>query len=93
MITSQLVDWHRCRDASGSGLHGYGPIVGAEELRAALRRKLQEENGLDLSNQEVMVTAGANQVRTSLAPHTYPHTSNHPTMHHEVRGARPQEAK
>jgi aspartate/methionine/tyrosine aminotransferase len=37
--------------------------VGAPGLRAALMRKLREDTGLDLTNQEVMITAGANQVR------------------------------
>lgn len=39
--------------------HSYGPAEGMPELRAALREKLQRENGLE--GYDVMVTAGANQ--------------------------------
>ena len=39
--------------------HAYGGVHGTDELRALLRAKLREENGLD--GVDVMVTAGANQ--------------------------------
>lgn len=54
-------------------MHGYGPIVGARPLVEAIKRKLREDNGLDLTNQEVMVTAGANQVsRAAFTPRCLP---------------------
>ena len=40
--------------------HLYQPDEGIPELRAAVRRKLERENGLDLARREIMVTAGAN---------------------------------
>jgi len=40
-------------------LHEYGPDEGLPELRSELERKLREEN--NLTNHDVMVTAGANQ--------------------------------
>lgn len=40
--------------------HLYQPDEGIPALRAAIRRKLAHENGIDLAAREVMVTAGAN---------------------------------
>lgn len=48
-------------------LHSYGAIGGTEALVGALRRKLEEENGLNMSRQCVMVTAGANQAFSNVA--------------------------
>lgn len=54
---------HACvLDQCRQHLHGYGPIGGVRDLVGTLRRKLTDDNKLDLTNQEVMVTAGANQV-------------------------------
>jgi aspartate/methionine/tyrosine aminotransferase len=40
--------------------HLYGPIQGEPELRAALGRKLRDENGFDLDRRHLVVTAGCN---------------------------------
>jgi aspartate/methionine/tyrosine aminotransferase len=40
--------------------HKYQPVHGIPELRAALARKLSEENHISLEGREVVVTAGAN---------------------------------
>ena len=44
-----------------SSTHAYGPAGGLPQLQAALRAKLQEQNGLTLEGSDVMVTQGANQ--------------------------------
>ena len=46
-------------------VNGYGPDEGNPELRARLKRKLEEENGL--AGHDVHVTAGANQAFSNLA--------------------------
>jgi len=56
-----LIAFH-CRPSDLDSLCGYGPIGGEQHLVSALKRKLTQYNGLDLTNQEVVVTAGANQV-------------------------------
>ncbi|TFJ81444.1 hypothetical protein NSK_007405 [Nannochloropsis salina CCMP1776] len=48
-------------------LHGYGPIAGNADLLAALTRKLETENRLDLTGQDILVTGGANQAFALLA--------------------------
>ncbi|CAM9962923.1 unnamed protein product, partial [Phaeothamnion confervicola] len=48
-------------------MHRYGDILGDPELRAAIARKLISRNGLDLAEQEIMVTAGANQAFVNVA--------------------------
>lgn len=40
--------------------HLYQPDEGVPELRAAIGEKLERENGIDLREREIMVTAGAN---------------------------------
>jgi aspartate/methionine/tyrosine aminotransferase len=40
--------------------HKYGPVEGQPELVAALADKLRHENGLDLSQSRIVVTAGGN---------------------------------
>ncbi|CAM9232827.1 unnamed protein product [Scytosiphon promiscuus] len=47
--------------------HKYGPALGLPALREALEKKLEEENGLDLTGQEVMITAGGNQAFAMVA--------------------------
>jgi aspartate/methionine/tyrosine aminotransferase len=42
------------------GLDRYGPVAGSEALRAALRLWLQREQGLDLSESALLITAGSN---------------------------------
>ena len=48
-------------------LHSYSAIGGTEVLVGALRQKLEGENGLNMSRQCVMVTAGANQAFSNVA--------------------------
>ncbi|CAM9274427.1 unnamed protein product [Ectocarpus fasciculatus] len=47
--------------------HKYGPALGLPALREALVAKLKEENGLDMTGQEVMVTSGGNQAFAMVA--------------------------
>eukprot|EP00752_Nemacystus_decipiens_P009923 g8852.t1 len=47
--------------------HKYGPALGESSLRDALVKKLEKENGLDMSGQEVMITAGGNQAFAMVA--------------------------
>ncbi|CAM9681000.1 unnamed protein product, partial [Hapterophycus canaliculatus] len=47
--------------------HQYGPALGLPELREALEKKLEKDNGLDLTGQEVMITAGGNQAFAMVA--------------------------
>ncbi|CAM9145435.1 unnamed protein product [Discosporangium mesarthrocarpum] len=49
------------------GTHRYGPALGLPELRDALVRKLEKENGLNMHGQQVMVTAGGNQAFAMVA--------------------------
>ncbi|CAM9232903.1 unnamed protein product [Scytosiphon promiscuus] len=44
-----------------SANHRYGASLGLQALREEVEKKLEEENGLDLTGQEVMITAGGNQ--------------------------------
>jgi len=48
-------------EAIRSGRTRYTDVCGTEELRAMIARKLKEENGLALTSQQVVVTAGAKQ--------------------------------
>ncbi|CAM9658966.1 unnamed protein product, partial [Choristocarpus tenellus] len=48
-------------------IHRYGPALGLPALHDALVRKLEEENGLDMGGQEVMITAGGNQAFAMVA--------------------------
>lgn len=43
----------------------YGACHGSSSLLTALRTKLEDENGIDMSDREVMVTNGANQAYVS----------------------------
>lgn len=52
---------HQIEKGSGRGgglakssNHKYGPALGLASLREALVRKLEEENGLDMTGQEVL---------------------------------------
>ncbi|HCF72505.1 MAG TPA: pyridoxal phosphate-dependent aminotransferase, partial [Gammaproteobacteria bacterium] len=40
--------------------HQYGPIEGSEALRACIRAKLTEENGQQVTESQIIVTAGSN---------------------------------
>ncbi len=48
-------------EAIRGGRTRYTDVGGTEELRAAIARKLKEENGLAVTAQQVVVTAGAKQ--------------------------------
>lgn len=48
-------------DAIREGRTRYTDVAGTEELRSAIARKLKEENGLAVTAQQVVVTAGAKQ--------------------------------
>ncbi|MDY6931357.1 MAG: pyridoxal phosphate-dependent aminotransferase, partial [Halobacteriota archaeon] len=47
------------RDAMNSGFTHYTPSAGIPELRVAIAKKLKEDNGLDVSSGDVIVTPGA----------------------------------
>jgi aspartate aminotransferase len=47
--------------AMQAGLTHYSPVMGIPELRAALSRKLKQENGLDYGPQEICLANGAKQ--------------------------------
>ncbi|MBW2307781.1 MAG: pyridoxal phosphate-dependent aminotransferase [Deltaproteobacteria bacterium] len=47
--------------ALDEGYTGYSPWPGYPELREAIARKLREENGIDATAQEVLVTVGAEE--------------------------------
>jgi aspartate aminotransferase len=53
------------KDAAGEAIEAgrtrYTPVAGTPALRAAIARKLQEENGIAVSAQEVVVSNGAKQ--------------------------------
>jgi aspartate/methionine/tyrosine aminotransferase len=49
------------REAIASGRTRYTDVAGTPELRAAIARKLKEENGLAVTPRQVLVTAGAKQ--------------------------------
>jgi len=49
------------REAIDTGRTRYTDVAGTEELRATIARKLKEENGLAVTPQQVVVTAGAKQ--------------------------------
>jgi aspartate aminotransferase len=49
------------REAIDSGRTRYTDVAGTAELRAAIARKLKEENGLAVTPRQVVVTAGAKQ--------------------------------
>ena len=49
------------REAIDSGRTRYTDVAGTPELRAAIARKLKEENGLAVTPRQVLVTAGAKQ--------------------------------
>jgi aspartate aminotransferase len=48
-------------EAIESGMTRYTPVAGTPELRAAIARKLKEENGLAVTANQVVVTSGAKQ--------------------------------
>ncbi len=52
---------HGGEEAIRDGRTRYTDVAGTEELRAMIARKLKEENGLALTAQQVVVTAGAKQ--------------------------------
>jgi aspartate aminotransferase len=47
--------------AMKSGLTHYAPVAGTPELRAALAKKLEDENGLGYSAAEIVAANGAKQ--------------------------------
>lgn len=47
--------------AMKAGFTHYSPVMGIPELRAALSRKLRQENGLDYTAQEICLANGAKQ--------------------------------
>lgn len=53
-------------DEESAWIHRYGDVAGDEELLIALRKKVEIENGI--RDKEIMVTAGANQVRGAIPP-------------------------
>src|SRR5437016_5025256 len=48
-------------DAMKAGFTHYSPVAGIPELRSALARKLEEENGLGYSANEIVIANGAKQ--------------------------------
>ena len=44
-------------------VHRYGSVEGTQQLRQQLSKKIEAENGI--TNKEIMVTAGANQGKSS----------------------------
>jgi aspartate aminotransferase len=61
---------HICEAAGkaiAEGFTHYAPIAGFPELRAAIARKLREENGLDYEPSEIVVSNGAKQAITNAA--------------------------
>jgi aspartate/methionine/tyrosine aminotransferase len=46
--------------------HRYGPVEGQPQLLAALARKLETDNGLDVDGSRVLVTAGSNMAFLSV---------------------------
>ncbi len=48
-------------EAIESGKTRYTPVAGTPELRAAIARKLKEENGLAVTASQVVITSGAKQ--------------------------------
>ncbi|MEM8732882.1 MAG: pyridoxal phosphate-dependent aminotransferase [Planctomycetota bacterium] len=43
-----------------AAVHRYGDVCGTEELLAAIREKVKRENGFDLTERDVIYTAGSN---------------------------------
>ena len=52
---------HAATAAMAAGFTHYSPVAGIPELRAAIAKKLQAENGLDYSAAEISVTNGVKQ--------------------------------
>lgn len=53
--------------AAGPALHRYGPLQGDPELLAAITAKLTNQNDLDLTGAELLVTAGSNMAFNAVA--------------------------
>ena len=51
----------------GPALHRYGPLLGDPELLAAITAKLTNQNDLDLTGAELLVTAGSNMAFNAVA--------------------------
>lgn len=55
------------QEAMQSGYHKYSPVDGYKELREAICRKFERENGLKYSPEQIVVSTGAKQCLASVA--------------------------
>jgi len=53
-------------EAINSGATKYTPVDGSAELKAAIRRKFERENGLEYETSQIVVTSGAKQALFNL---------------------------